>query len=155
MTAAPDQVPGRAGVFSRAGIRLEVAHDVLGAVISHFAEQIGHERNAQTPRLDKINAAQQMIKEVKDIRERLDPAEPEGIETAIAWFAPYARRLFSTGAQTPEAKQRANQFEQANASLGLEGLPVSLDDLVVQARVIDGTWTTDQAVDWYRERAKS
>jgi len=155
MTATPDHVPGQSGVFSRVGIRLEVAHDVLGAVISHFAEQIGHERNAQTPRLDKINAAQQMIKEVKDIRERLDPAEPEGIETAIAWFAPYARHLFSTGAQTPEAQQRANQFEQANASLGLEGLRMSLDDLVVQARVIDGTWTTEQAVDWYRERTKS
>lgn len=155
MTATPDQVPGRAGVFSRAGIRLEVAHDVLGAVISHFAEQLGHERDAQTPRLDKINTAQQMIKEVKDIREQLDPADPVGIDKTIAWLSPYARLLFSTDAQTPEAQQRAKQFEQANASLGLEGLPVSLDDLVVQARVIDGTWTTEQAVDWYCERAKS
>jgi hypothetical protein len=137
------------------GVRLEIAHDVLGAVISHFAEQLGHERDAQTPRLDKINTAQQMIKEVKDIREQLDPADPEGIEKTIAWLSPYARHLFSTGAQTPEAQQRANQFEQTNASLGLEGLPMSLDDLVVQARVIDGTWTTEQAVDWYRERAKS
>lgn len=154
MTATPDQVPGRSGVFSRAGIRLEVAHDVLGAVISHFAEKLGHEREAQTPRLDKINSAQQMIKEVKDIRERLDPADPEGIEKAIAWLGPYARHLFSTGAQTPEAKQRAKQFEHANASLGLEGLPMSLDDLAVQARVIDGLWTTEQAIDWYRERAK-
>jgi len=50
MTAAPDQVPGRAGVFSRAGIRLEVAHDVLGAVISHFAEQLGHERSTRPSR---------------------------------------------------------------------------------------------------------
>lgn len=154
MTATPDQVSGRRGVFSRVGIRLEVAHDVLGAVISHFAEQLGHERDAATPRLDKINAAEQMIKQVKDIREQLDPADPEGIEKAIAWLGPYARHLFATDAQTPAAQQRAKQFEQANASLGLEGLQVSLDDLVVQARVIDGLWTTEQAVDWYRERAK-
>lgn len=154
MTATPDQVLGRSGVFSRAGVRLEVAHDVLGAVVSHFAEQLGHERDAETPRLDKINAAEQMIKQVKDIREQLDPADPEGIEKAIAWLGPYARHLFATDAQTPAAQQRAKQFEQANASLGLEGLQVSLDNLVVQARVIDGLWTTEQAVDWYRERAK-
>lgn len=154
MTATPDQIPGRSGVFSRVGVRLEVAHDVLGAVISHFAERLGHERDAETPSLDKINAARQMIKQVKDIREQLDPADPEGIEKTIAWLGPYARHLFATDAQTPEARQRAHQFEQANASLGLEGLQVSLDDVVVQARVIDGLWTTEQAVDWYRERAK-
>lgn len=154
MTATPDQIPGRSSVFSRVGVRLEVAHDVLGAVISHFAEQLGLERDAETPRLDKINAAEQMIKQVKDIREQLDPADPEGIEKAIAWLGPYARHLFATDAQTPAAHQRAKQFEQANASLGLEGLQVSLDDLVVQARVIGGLWTTEQAIDWYRERAK-
>lgn len=154
MTATPDQVLGPSGVFSRVGVRLEVAHDVLGAAISHFAEQLGHERDAETPRLDKINAAEQMIKQVKDIREQLDPADPEGIEKTIAWLGPYARHLFASDAQTPAAQQRAKQFEQANASLGLEGLPVSLDDLVVQARVIDDLWTTEQAVDWYRERTK-
>ncbi len=154
MTATPDQVQGRTGAFSRAGIRLEVAHDVLGAVISHFAEQLGHERDAETPRPDKIDTAQQLIKEVKYIREQLDPAEPEGIEKTIAWLGPYAQHLFATDAQVPSAQQRAKQFEQANASLGLEGLQVSLDDLVVQARVIDGLWTTEQAVSWYRERAK-
>lgn len=38
-----------AGLFSRAGIRYEVALDVLGALIAHYAEMLGIERSRPAP----------------------------------------------------------------------------------------------------------
>ncbi len=146
------QTPSR--LFSRTGVRLEVAHDVIGAIISHFAELIGQERERDAPHQDRLHEAQGLIGELKDVREALDTHQPASIEAAINWFAPLARHLFASTSDNPEAHRRAAQFEQANASLRLEGQAMSIDDLVVQARVADGLWTTEQAVSWYRERAK-
>ena len=146
------QPPAR--LFSRAGVRMEVAHDVIGAIISHFAELIGQEREQGSPRQDRIAEAQRLISELKDMREELDTRQPASIEATINWFAPFARHLFADTCDNPAAHRRAGQFEQANASLRLEGEVMSIDDLVVQARVADGLWTTEQAVSWYRERAK-
>lgn len=143
-----------ARVFNRAGVRLEVAQDVIGAIISHFAELIGQEREQVSPRQDRIAEAQRLISELKDMREELDTRQPVSIEAAIKWLAPFARHLFANTSDNTEAYRRATQFDQANASLRLEGQVMSIDDLVVQARVADGLWTTDQAVSWYRERAK-
>lgn len=146
------QPPAR--LFSRAGVRMEVAHDVIGAIISHFAELIGQEREQGSPRQDRIAEAQRLISELKDMREELDTRQPASIEATINWFAPFARHLFADTCDNTEAHRRTDQFEQANASLRLEGQAMSIDDLVVQARVADGLWTTEQAVRWYRERAK-
>jgi hypothetical protein len=146
--------PHPARLFSRAGLRLEVAQDVIGAIISHFAELIGQEREQGSPRQDRIAEAQRLIGELKDVREELDTQQPASIEAAINWLAPFARHLFSGTADQIEAHRRAGQFEQANATLRLEGQVMSIDDLVAQARVADGLWTTEQAVNWYHERAK-
>ncbi len=141
-------------VFNRAGVRLEVAQDMIGAIISHFAELIGQEREQGSPRQHRIAEAQRLISELKDVREELDSHQPASIEAAISWFAPFARHLFANTSDNTEAHRRTAQFDQANASLRLEGQAMSIDDLVVQARVADGLWTTEQAVSWYRERAK-
>lgn len=152
-TLESPQPPAR--LFSRAGVRLEVAHDVvIGAIISHFAELIGQEREQGSPRQDRVAEAQRLISELKDFREELDTRQPASIEAAIKWLAPFARHIFANTNGNPEAHRRASQFEQANASLRLEGQVMSIDDLVVQARVADGLWTTEQAVSWYRERTK-
>lgn len=151
-TLESPQTPSR--LFDRAGVRLEVAQDVIGAIISHFAELIGQEREQGFARQDRIAEAQRLISELKDVREELDPHQPASIEAAISWFAPFARHLFADISDNTEAHRRTAQFDQANASLRLEGQAMSIDDLVVQARVADGLWTTEQAVSWYRERAK-
>ena len=151
-TLEPHKSSARA--FNRAGVRLEVAQDVIGAIISHLAELIGQERERDAPHQDRIDEAQGLIGELKDVREALDTHQPASIEAAINWFAPLARHLFASTSDNPEAHRRAAHFEQANASLRLEGQTMSIDDLVVQARVADGLWTTEQAVSWYRERAE-
>lgn len=151
-TLGSPQTPSH--LFGRAGVRLEVAQDVIGAIISHYAELIAQEREQGSPRQHRIVAAQRLISELKDIREELDTRQPASIEATINWFAPFARHLFADTCDNTEAHRRTDQFEQANASLRLEGQAMSIDDLVVQARVADGLWTTLQAVDWYRERAK-
>lgn len=151
-TLESPQTPSR--LFSRTGVRLEVAHDVIGAIISHFAELIGQEREKGSPRQHRIAEAQRLISELKDMREELDTRQPASIETAIKWLAPFARHIFVGTSDNTEAHRRAGQFEQANASLRLEEHVMSIDDLIVQARVADGLWTTEQAVSWYRERAK-
>lgn len=151
-TLESPQTPSR--LFGRTGVRLEVAHDVIGAIISHFAELIGQEREQGSPRQDRIAEAQRLISELKDMREELDTRQPASIEAAIKWLAPFARHLFANTSDNTEAHRRTAQFDQANASLRLEGQAMSIDDLVVQARVADGLWTTEQAVSWYRERAK-
>ncbi|MEJ5896810.1 hypothetical protein WIT60_08115 [Aquabacterium sp. G14] len=149
-----ESISQTARLFSRSGVRLEVAQDVIGAIISHHAELIGQEREQDAPRQDRIDEAQGLIRELKDIREALDAHQPASIEATINWLAPLARHLFADGNGNLAAHRRASQFEHANASLRLEGHVMSIDDLVVQARVADGLWTTEQAVSWYRERAK-
>lgn len=151
-TLGSSQTPSH--LFGRAGVRLEVAQDVIGAIISHYAELIGQEREQGSPRQDRIAEAQRLISELKDIGEELDTRQPASIEAAIKWLAPFARHLFADTCDNPAAHRRAGQFEQANASLRLEVQVMSIDDLIVQARVADGLWTTEQAVRWYRERAK-
>ncbi len=51
------------------------------------------------------------------------------------------------------AAQRAAQFAQANASLRLEGMAVSVDDMELQALVAAGDMTADEAVAHYVRQA--
>lgn len=50
--------------------------------------------------------------------------------------------------------QRLAQFAQANASLALEGMWVSDEDLAIQQRVANGELAHDQAVALYLQRAR-
>lgn len=138
----------RATLFRRTGLRYEVACDVIGALIAHLAELIGTERDRPTPATRKIAHAQQLVAELKDIREDLDPKDAAAIEAAIERLAPLARHLYQDA-------RRAGQFAQANASLGLEGMLPSIDDLAVQAQIIRGTLSHDQAVARYQRCTSS
>lgn len=48
-------------LFSRAGVRYEVALDVLGAIIAHHSEAIAAEREKATPDEAVIAAAQKAL----------------------------------------------------------------------------------------------
>lgn len=142
-------------LFRRAGVRYEVAVDVIGAVIAHYAEVIGTERDRPTPDAQKIAHAQQLVAELKDIREDLDPTDSAAIDATIERLAPLARHLYEDAEEGSQEARRAAQFVQANASLALEGLTASIDDLAIQAQIIRGSLSHDQAVAWYQRRASS
>jgi hypothetical protein len=142
-------------LFRRSGVRYEVACDVIGALVAHFAEAIGRERDRPTPDTPKIAHAQQLVAELKDIREDLDPKDSAAIEGTIERLAPLARHLYQDAEEGSQAARRAAQFVQANASLALEGLPASIDDLAIQARIIRGDLSPDQAVALYERRSCS
>ena len=48
------------------------------------------------------------------------------------------------------AETRRAQFAQANASLALEGMIVTAEDLAIQEQVIQGMMSSDEAVALYR-----
>jgi hypothetical protein len=79
-------------LFSRSGVRFEVACDVIGAVVAHFAEAIGRERDRPTHDSQKIAHAQQLVAELKDIREDLDPKDSAAIEATIERLRKATRR---------------------------------------------------------------
>lgn len=143
------------GIFSRAGVRYEVACDVIGAVIAHYAELMANELVSAKPDQRRISMAQRLTSELKDAREGLDPCEPDAIESTIERFGALARHLYADADLSAAQARRAAQFDQANASLALEGLDVSADDLAVQARIIRGEWSHDQAVAWYLREAQA
>jgi len=143
-----------AGLFRRVGIRYEVALDVLGSLIAHYAEVIGIERSRPTPDEAILRQAEAIQRHLRRTRNDLDPRDAEAIEAAIAHYAPLARRLYAEpqNADDPLAK-RAARFRQANASLALEGLDVDDADLALQAQIILGVETGDGAIERYRHRA--
>ncbi|MFG6417222.1 hypothetical protein ACG02S_25335 [Roseateles sp. DC23W] len=77
------------------GIRLEVAQDVLGALIAHWAEAAAQALDAANPdpaRLAEIDAEQRKL---RTLRHDLDPRDAAQIEAVIAEQPPLARRLYA------------------------------------------------------------
>lgn len=140
-------------LFRRSGVRYEVACDCVGAVIAHFASVAGTERSTATPDSAKIDRAEHLMAELRDIREALDPADGAQIEATIERLAPLARLLYLDLQQGTQEARRAAEFDQANHSLCLAGMPPSMDDLSIQARVVLGMLSHDHAVSLYRGRA--
>lgn len=99
--------------------------------------------------------AQRLMAELRDIRAGLDPRDGAAIEDVIGRLAPLARHLYEDRQEGSQEARRAAQFDEANASLRLEGLTVSVDDLAIQARIIRGEMSHDQAAAWYQRRAQS
>ncbi|CBW76946.1 unnamed protein product (plasmid) [Mycetohabitans rhizoxinica HKI 454] len=81
-------------LFSRAGVRYEVALDVLGAIIAHHSETIAAERDRPVPDEPAIERALQEVDALDALRDELDPKEPEAIERVIQQYAPQARGLY-------------------------------------------------------------
>jgi hypothetical protein len=149
--AAPTDSAPSAGLFDRAGVRYEVACDVIGALIAHYAEIMGREREQAQPNEAVLRVAGAMKSALAGERDDLDPRDSAGIEAAISRYAPLARRLYGQ-AENDHARQeqRRADFDQVHASLALEGLAMSADDLAVQALLIRGDITHDEAVQCYR-----
>ena len=64
--AAPTDSAPSAGLFDRAGVRYEVACDVIGALIAHYAEIMGREREQAarlTGQLEALTAKEQKTDE--------------------------------------------------------------------------------------------
>ena len=138
-------------LFNRTGVRYEVACDVIGALIAHYAEIMGREREQAQPNEAVLRVAGAMKAALAGERDDLDPRDSAGIEAAISRYAPLARRLYGQ-AENDHARQeqRRADFDQVHASLALEGLAMSADDLAVQALLIRGDLTHDEAVQCYR-----
>lgn len=81
-------------IFRRAGVRYEVACDVIGALIAHHAEIIGIEREKQEPDQSVILANEQEQKKLRTVREDLDARDSKAIEGVIAAYAQQARAAF-------------------------------------------------------------
>lgn len=82
-------------LFNRAGVRYEVACDIIGAIIAHHAELIGQEREKDAPDPSVIDANEREQKRLRDLRDTLDPKNPPAIEDVIATYGPQARDLYA------------------------------------------------------------
>lgn len=76
-------------------IRLEVAQDVLGAVIAHWSEAAAQVRDAANPDADHLAAIQSEQCKLRALRDELDSHDLAQIESVIAEHAPLARRLYA------------------------------------------------------------
>lgn len=85
-----------AGLFSRTGVRYEVALDVLGAIIAHHSEQIAIERDKPQPDENAIKVAELAKSSLRDLREALEPNDEDGIESVIKRFGQQARDLYAS-----------------------------------------------------------
>lgn len=85
---------GEQTLFSRPGVRYEVALDVIGACIAHFADGIATELEKPTPDLVAIKLAKDAQSNLRQAREDLDPNDAEAVEGAIQRYAPMARQLW-------------------------------------------------------------
>lgn len=82
-------------LFNRAGVRYEVALDVLGAIIAHHSEVIAVERDKPTPDEAAIEAAQKAKDELRALRDELDPNAGDAIERVIEQYGQQARDLYA------------------------------------------------------------
>lgn len=82
------------GLFKREGVRYEVACDVLGAIIAHYAEVIGQEESKEKPDMQAIEAARLAIQVTDQRRDDLDPNDSQAIERVITECGPQARELY-------------------------------------------------------------
>lgn len=145
-----DSAPS-AGLFDRTSVRYEVACDVIGALIANYAEIMGREREQVRSNEAVLRVAGAMKAALAGEQNDLDPRDSAGIEAVISRYAPLARRLYGQDENDPaRQEQRYADFNQVNASLVLEGLAMSTDDLAVQVLLIRGDITHDEAVQCYR-----
>lgn len=135
------------GLFDRVGVRYEVACDVMGALIAHYAEIIGREREQAQPDEAVLRVALAMKAALAAERDDLDPSDATAIETAISRYAPVARRMY--GQDDIDQVQGQTAVVPTTASLAVEQLTLSADDLAVQTWLLRGDISHDEAVQCY------
>ena len=82
------------GIFSRTGVRYEVACDVIGALIAHQAEIIAAEESKPSPDRGVIADAEATQRRLRDEREGLDSHDLGAIERIIGTYGPQARAAY-------------------------------------------------------------
>lgn len=82
------------GLFNRAGVRYEVACEVIGSLIAHQAELIARELDEAVPDEGKLHQAHAERARLVDAREALDPADQQGVEDAISRFGQLSRAAY-------------------------------------------------------------
>ncbi|MBO2007082.1 hypothetical protein J4732_15420 [Serratia marcescens] len=127
-----------------------MACDVIGALIAHYAEIMGREREQAQPNEAVLRVAGAMKAALAGERDDLDPRDSAGIEAAISRYAPLARRLYGQAENDHARRSSAAPISTSACFAGLEGLAMSADDLAVQALLIRGDLTHDEAVQCYR-----
>lgn len=80
-------------LFNPTGVRYEVALDVLGAFISHYAAVIASEEQKPDPDPTVIRSAEDEQQTIRDLRRNLDANDAQAIENIISTYAPRARAL--------------------------------------------------------------
>lgn len=149
--AAPTDSAPSGRLFDRVGVRYEVACDVIGSLIAHCAEIMGHEREQAQPNEAVLRVARAMKAALAREREDLDSRDSAGIEAAISRYAPMSRRLYGYDENDHDRQEQSRaDVDQVNALLALKGLAMSADDLAVHALLIRGDITHDEAVQCYR-----
>lgn len=135
----------RTGLFERVGLRYEVACDVMGAMISHYAQAIAQESDKPAPHARVLALYEALESQIRQQRDSLDHQDSAAIEAAIAHYGPRARAAF---APVEDATQqlRREQFVQVNASCALDGLIMDEVDFALQEQLSIGTICADEAV---------
>lgn len=135
------------GLFDRVGLRYEVACDVIGALIAHYAEIIGHEREQAQPDEAVLRVALAMKAALAAARDDLDPSDATAIETAISRYAPVARRVYGND-DIDQVHQVQGQtvVSPGTASPTIEQLALCADDVTVQTWLLRGDISHDEAV---------
>ncbi len=81
-------------LFTRAGVRYEVALDVLGAIIANYSEAIAAEHEKPTPDEAAIKTLQRAKSKLRTLRDELDPDAEETIEHVLEQYGPRACDLY-------------------------------------------------------------
>lgn len=138
------------GLFDRVGVRYEVACDVMGALIAHYAEIIGREREQAQPDEAVLRVALAMKAALAVERDDLDPSDVTAIETAISRYAPVARWVYGQDdIDQVHPVQGQTAVVPGIALLAVEQLALSADDLAVQTWLLRGDISHDEAVQCY------
>ena len=78
------------------GIRFEVAQDVLGALISHWAAEIAALSDAGNTDRELIARAMTELRKYRAVRAELNPRDPVQIEAVIAKHSALAKQFFAS-----------------------------------------------------------
>jgi hypothetical protein len=81
-------------IFTR-GIRFELAQDILGALIAHWAEAAAQTLDAPNPDQARLSQLEAEQRKLRTLRDELDSRDAAQIESVIAQHAPAARRLYA------------------------------------------------------------
>lgn len=147
---APLPTVPQAGLFCRTGVRYEVALDVMGAMISHYAEAIGRERSQANPEAAVVDLYQALQAEIRDRRDALDQQDAAQIEAAIRRFGPRARAVFAVSDETEQAQRRAEFLHIVGRAAPEDSTPNAILQAIL-AQVGCGAIDADEGVALLRQ----